>query len=136
MDIEDIVKQALVRTGEANTQGKDTGLTQAQTQDTERLITDCVLEVVQMSCYNIKQLADIRRTIRNVFKALVKEKDYITLGVIKRYVDARNRALVKSILTKASDVGLVITMSVEDTVVYKLNHQHAEEIFAYLERTT
>jgi len=149
--LEDIVREAMIRAGRTPGGGGDSsnnepGGTDSQgdaaqsndetsdQQETDKLILQCVFEVVQMQCYTIKRLGDIRRTIKNVLKALVKENDYVTLGVIKRYVDPRNRALVKSILNRAIDTGLVISTSVEDVVLYQINHIHAETVFNYLER--
>lgn len=141
-DLMDIAKEALARAGHTHSQeGDPTSSTGAQvepgqTLDTEKLITQCVMEIVQMPCYDVKQLADIRRTLRSVLKALIKESEYITIGVIKRYVDPRNRALVKSVLNRMIDIGLVCTATIEssDTIIYQINHVHADTVFNYLER--
>src|ERR1700747_1418837 len=152
--LEDVVKEAMRRAGRpvptstststVESDSTDSQVDNIQTTDTqdsgtpetEKLITQCVYEIIQMPCYNIKHLAAIRRTLRNVLKALVKENEYVTIGVIKRYVDPRNRYLVKSILNRAIDLKLVLSSVIEDhdTTIYQINHEHAEEVFNYLER--
>lgn len=102
----------------------------------DKLVTDCVLEVVQMPCHNIKQLAAIRRTLKNVLKALVKERDSITIGVVKRYVEPKNRFLVKSILCKLVDACVISSTTIEDKILYQIDHRHANDIFSYLERVS
>lgn len=146
-DLPEIVLEAMKRAGmtpvtqESTAQSAST-TTDIQTphtthepSDSEKLITDCVLEVIQMSCYGVQQVADVRRTLRSVLKALVKERDYITIGKVKSYVNSRNRNLVKPILDRASEVGLVLSTMIEATMIYKINYMHAEAILTYLEHS-
>lgn len=141
-DLESIVREAMKRAGKLPASGVvNSNESDTPTQDTEnnpdeaeKLIIQCVFEVMQMPCFDVKQLAAIRRTLKSVLKSLVKESEYVTIGVIKRYVDPRNRHFVKAILNRTIDVGLVITTQIDDTVIYQINHKHAEDVFKYLER--